>query len=243
VRVLILGGTTEASALARALVERGEDVITSFAGRTASARAVAGATRIGGFGGAEGLAAHLRDEGVDVLLDATHPFAPQMRWHARAAGEQAGVPTLRVERPGWAEEPGDRWQRVPSLAAAATAAAGHRRVFLTTGRTELPVFEPCTETWFLIRTVEPVDAPPGRDSTVIQARGPFALDDERALLDEHRIEAVVTKDSGGDATRAKLLAARERSLPVIVVDRPPNPPGPRVETVAEALAWLDSAGV
>jgi precorrin-6A/cobalt-precorrin-6A reductase len=241
--VLILGGTTEASALARALVDRGEDVTTSFAGRTASARAVAGATRIGGFGGAEGLAAHLVAEAVDVLFDATHPFAPQMRWNARTASEQAGVPTLRVERPGWAEEPGDQWLRVPSLEAAAAEAAGYQRVFLTTGRTELKTFEPCTKTWFLIRTVEPVDSPPGAGSLVIQARGPFALEDERKLLTEHEIEAIVTKDSGGDATRAKLLAARERGLPVIVVDRPPNPPGPRVETVDEALAWLDSAGV
>ncbi len=239
-RVLLLGGTSEATALAQHLAGRDDvEVTTSFAGRTAAPRAPAGRTRIGGFGGAEGLAAHLREEGVDLLVDATHPFAARMRWHAAIAAEATGIPRLRVERPGWTEGPGDRWVRVPDLAAAAEAVRPHRRAFLTTGRQELAPFATCLDTWFLVRAIEAPDPQPLPHAEVVLARGPFTVEDERTLLEQHAVDVVVTKDSGGDATVAKLHAARALGLPVIVVDRPPSPPGPLARSVDEARAWLD----
>ena len=242
VRVLVLGGTSEASGLARALADRpGLEVTTSFAGRTAAPVAAAGRARVGGFGGPAGLARYLRDESVDVLVDATHPFAARMRWHAAAAATDVGIPRLRVERPAWRPQPGDQWVEVADLdaAAAAVTAGGYRRVLLTTGRMELAPFAACPATWFLVRSIERPDPLPLPDAEALVARGPFTVEGELALLDEHRIDAVVTKNSGGDATAAKLTAARRRGLPVVLVERPPSPPGPHATTVAEALAWLD----
>jgi precorrin-6A/cobalt-precorrin-6A reductase len=241
--VLLFGGTSEASALGRVLAGRpGVEVTTSFAGRTTAPRAPAGRTRVGGFGGVSGLVEHVHASGVDVLIDATHPFAARMRWHVAEAAELTGRPRLRVERPGWVAGVGDRWERVPDLAAAAAAvdAAGHRRVLLTTGRNELAPFARCRAAWFLVRTIEPPDPLPLPQAELLLARGPFTVADEGALLDAHRIDAVVTKDSGGGATVAKLVAARERGLPVVVVDRPPSPGGALVRTVAEALRWFDA---
>jgi precorrin-6A/cobalt-precorrin-6A reductase len=241
-RVLLLGGTSEASALARALAVRpGVTVTTSFAGRTSSPVAPAGLTRVGGFGGVGGLVDHLRRGHVDVLIDATHPFAAHMRWHAAEAAAEVGVPRLRVERPAWRPGPGDRWVPVPDLDAAAAAVTdgGYRRVFLSTGRTELAPFARCAGVWFLVRSVEAPDALPLAHAEVVLARGPFALDDELALLGEHAVEAVVTKNSGADATAAKLAAARRLGLPVVMVERPPSPPGPEAQTVEDALAWFD----
>lgn len=238
--MLLLGGTSEASALARSLAARpGVTVTTSFAGRTTAPVAPAGATRVGGFGGPDGLAAYLRAERVDVLVDATHPFAAHMRWHAATAAAAAGIPRLRVERPPWAPVAGDRWTSVADLAGAADAvrAAGHARVFLSTGRTELAPFARC-DCWFLVRSVEaPGDLPLPRVEVVL-ARGPFRYDDELALLRAHGIDAVVTKNSGAAATAAKLAAARTLGLPVVMVERPPSPPGPQAATADEALAWV-----
>jgi precorrin-6A/cobalt-precorrin-6A reductase len=241
--VLVLGGTSEASGLARALAGRpGVEVTTSFAGRTSAPVAAAGRTRVGGFGGPEGLARHLREASVDVLVDATHPFAARMRWHAASAAGAAGVPWLRLERPAWQAVPGDRWVPVADLdaAAAAVTAGGHRRVLLTTGRTELAPFAACPDTWFLVRSVEPPGPLPLPRAEVLLARGPFTVEGELGLLAAHAIDAVVTKNSGGDATAAKLTAARRRGLPVVIVERPPSPPGPHAPTVADALAWLDA---
>jgi precorrin-6A/cobalt-precorrin-6A reductase len=246
VRVLVLGGTTEASGLARVLDGwPGVEVTTSFAGRTTAPRAAAGRTRVGGFGGAAGLARHLRDERVDVLVDATHPFAARMRWHAASAADEVGVPRLRVERPAWRAEPGDRWTPVADLDAAAAAIrdAGYRRALLTTGRMELGPFAACPDTWFLIRSVEEPDtADLARlaAAEVLLGRGPFTVEGERALLAERRIDAVVTKNSGGSATGAKLVAARDLGIPVVIVDRPPSPPGAQAATVADAVTWLST---
>jgi precorrin-6A/cobalt-precorrin-6A reductase len=238
--VLILGGTTEASALARELAGRtGLQVTTSFAGLTDNPRAAAGETRVGGFGGPEGLARHLRDEGVDVLLDATHPFAARMRWNAVDAAAETGVARLRVERPAWRAQPGDCWISVGDLEGAADAVQAHRRAFLTTGRKELAPFAVCRQTWFLVRAIEPPDPMPLADAEVLLDRGPFTVEGERALLVDRAIDVVVAKNSGADATEAKLVAARDLQLPVVMVERPPNPPGPRVETVADALLWFD----
>jgi precorrin-6A/cobalt-precorrin-6A reductase len=240
-RVLVLGGTTEGSALAARLVAYGDiDVITSFAGRTSTPASPGGRLRVGGFGGTDGLARYLADERVDALVDATHPFAAVMRWHARDASDSVGVPCLRVERPGWEAVADDDWRAVADLDAAADAvtAGGFGRVFLTTGRQELAPFARCLDTWFLIRAIEAPRPVPLTRFEVVLSRGPFALDGELTLLRDHRIEAVVTKNSGGSATEAKLVAARELGLPVVMVARPPSPPGPRVESVEAALEWL-----
>ena len=243
-RVLILGGTSEASALAQALVvaDTEVDVITSLAGRTAAPRLPPGRTRIGGFGGVDGLLRYLRDDRIDALIDATHPFAAVMPWNARAAGDAAGVARLRILRPGWLASIGDRWHRVPDLAAAADALRelGARRVFLTTGRQELAPFAGLPDIWFILRSIESPDVPDGLHGEVLLARPPFTVEAERALLTTHRIDVLVTKDSGASATEAKLVAARNVGVPVVMVDRPPAPPGPMVESVPAALVWLAS---
>jgi precorrin-6A/cobalt-precorrin-6A reductase len=240
-RILILGGSTEASTLARALAPLpGCEVVVSYAGRTRARVETPGAVRVGGFGGVDGLVGYLRDTAVDVLLDATHPFAATMPFHAAAAGDATGVPRLRVCRPPWEPVGGDRWHPVPDLAGAAAevVALGARRVFLTTGRQELAPFAGVAGVWFLVRAIEPPDPMPLRDATVVLARGPFAEAGELTLLTEHRIDAVVSKNSGGTAAAAKLAAARRLGLPVVMVERPPTPPGPVAPTADDALGWL-----
>lgn len=242
-RALILGGTTEASELARALDDRvGLDVTTSFAGRTPSPRASAGRSRVGGFGGADGLADYLRRNDVDVLLDATHPFAARMRWHAAEAAVSAEIPRIRVERPPWVATADDQWVAVGDLAEAARAVAGRGRVFLTVGRTALDEFAACDDVWFLVRSINPPEPPGLAGAHAILDRGPFTVEGERALMIEHGIDVVVTKNSGGTAAAAKLSAARELGITVVMVERPPNPIGRRVDTVAAALDWLTELG-
>jgi precorrin-6A/cobalt-precorrin-6A reductase len=242
-RVLLLGGSTEASALARELGARpGIDLTVSYAGRTRERTATPGAIRVGGFGGIDGMVDYLRDERVDLLVDATHPFAAQMPHHAVAAARRAGVPTLRVCRPPWAAGPDDRWQSVPDLDAAAEAlrAQGNVRVFLTTGRQELEPFARVPDAWFLVRAIEAPAVQPLSRASVVLARGPFAEEEERALMVEHRIDVVVSKNSGGGAAAAKLVAARSLGLPVVMVARPPAPDAPTVPTVDDALVWVDA---
>lgn len=239
-KVLLLGGTTEARLLAGELV--GEHAVTvSLAGRVRSPLPLPGTVRVGGFGGVDGLAAWLRAHGTDAVVDATHPFASTMTAHAAAACARADVPLLRLQRPAWSPVPGDDWRPVPDLAAAAEAVAAlGDRVFLTTGRTGLAVFAG-VDRWFLVRSVDPPEPPVPARMRVLLDRGPFTLDGERALLREHAIDVVVTKNSGGDAP--KLAAARERSVPVVVVERPPLPPDVlAVATVAAARAWVSSGG-
>ncbi|MGW4898378.1 cobalt-precorrin-6A reductase [Kitasatospora sp. NPDC004240] len=243
--VLILGGTTEARTLAAALDgDGGRRVTSSLAGRVAEPRLPAGEVRIGGFGGPEGLAAWLREGRVSALVDATHPFAGVMSHNAALAAAAAGVPLLALRRPGWSPVAGDRWHPVDSLAAAADALPGlGRRVFLTTGRQGLAAFAHLDGLHFLARSVDPPEAPMPASTEVLLDRGPFTLDGERAVLREHRIDVLVTKDSGGAATAPKLTAARELGLPVVIVRRPEPPAGvPVAATVTEALHWLDRAG-
>lgn len=238
--VLILGGTTEARALAGALSH--PTVITSLAGRTTSPLLPAGELRIGGFGGADGLAGYLRERRIDVLVDATHPFAERISANAAAASGATGVPLLVLRRPGWLEEPGDDWRRAPSLdAAAAILPTLGQRVFLTTGRQGIAAFAALDECWFLARSVEPPQAPMPTRLEVLLDRGPFTPAGELRLLRDHRIDVLVSKDSGGPA--AKLAAARERGIPVILIDRPPTAPGTAtVRTVEDAIAWLGTQG-
>jgi precorrin-6A/cobalt-precorrin-6A reductase len=241
-KLLILGGSGEAAGLARALAgDARYDATLSLAGRTAEPVRLPGTLRKGGFGGAEGLARALTTERFDLVIDATHPFAVQMKANVIAAAQEAGVPLLAIHRPAWVPRDGDRWILVPSIEAAAAALGDTpRRVFLTTGRMELAPFVGSPHHFYVVRSVEapaPEDLPPR--VALITARGPFHVADETALLETHAIEVIVTKNSGGEATAAKLAAARALQLPVIMVERPELPDAPSVETVAEALAWLE----
>ena len=240
--ILVLGGTAEARELAAALDAQGVALTSSLAGRVANPRLPAGEVRIGGFGGPEALAEWLREHAVRAVVDATHPFAERISASAARASAAAGVPLLRLERPGWCERDGDDWHWVDDLDAAAAAIPGHgERVFLTTGRQGLASFAR-SDAWFLVRCVDPPDPPLPERHEVLLDRGPYTLDGERALIDTHRLDVVVTKDSGGEHTAAKLDAARERGLPVIVVRRPPRPDVSTVGTVAEARDWVAHAG-
>lgn len=240
--ILVLGGTAEARQLATGLHAGGAPVTSSLAGRVRQPRLPQGEVRVGGFGGPEGLARWLRERDAVAAIDATHPFAEGIAATAARGCELAGVPLLRLERPGWSAGPGDRWRWVEDLPGAA-AAVGQlgSRVLLTTGRQGLAAFAPVEEAWFLVRCVDPPEPPLPPRHRLLLDRGPYTLAGELALIDSHRIDLVVTKDSGGEHTAAKLHAARRRELPVIVVRRPPRPDVPSVGTVPEALAWALSA--
>lgn len=243
-RILILGGTAEARALAAALLDAGVAVISSLAGRVARPRLPVGEVRIGGFGGPAALAAWLTEERIAAVVDATHPFAERISASAATACEQARTPLLRLERPGWSSGPGDRWHWVDDLpqADALLVSLGAPRVLLTTGRQGLSAFASNPDAWFLVRCVDPPDpADLPRHHELVLARGPYTLDGELALLEAHAIDVVVTKDSGGPLTEAKLAAARTRGLPVIVVRRPARRDGAAVVTVGEAIAWARRA--
>ncbi|WP_031046276.1 cobalt-precorrin-6A reductase [Streptomyces sp. NRRL F-5650] len=244
--VLILGGTTEARRLAEVLAAEplpGLRVTTSLAGRVSAPRTPPGEVRVGGFGGAEGLAAWLGGHAVDLLVDATHPFAGTISFHAAGAAATARVPMLALRRPGWTPGEGDDWHEAgsPAEAAALLPSLG-RRVFLTTGRTGLAAFAGLDGLWFLVRSVDAPEAPCPPRTEVLLDRGPFTLDGERELLLRHRIDVLVTKDSGGAATAPKLAAAREAGVPVVVVRRPPVPEGvPVVATPEEAARCVREA--
>jgi precorrin-6A/cobalt-precorrin-6A reductase len=236
--ILILGGTAEARALAQQLHDEGIAVTSSLAGRVANPRLPAGAVRIGGFGGPEAFARWLAEHDVAAVVDATHPFAERISASAVAATRAAGVPLLRLHRPGWHERPGDRWHWADDLDAAAAAIAGlGERVLLTTGRQGLAAFADVEAAWFLVRCVEPPDPPLPPRHELLLDRGPYTLEGELALIDGHALDLVVTKDSGGTHTQAKLDAARARDLPVIVVRRPPAPDAPTEESVEGAARW------
>ena len=243
VRILILGGTGEARELAAALVAGGTDVISSLAGRVRQPRLPDGPVRVGGFGGADGLAAFLRDEGITHLIDATHPFAAAITANAAQAGAEAGVPRLVLCRPAWEADPA--WETVTDIRAAAQAVARWpgRDVFLTTGRRDLAEFAADGRHRFLVRTVDPPDGPVPARMTLILDRGPYTVESESALIREHRIGLLVTKNSGGPMTTAKLTAARDLGVEVVMVARPSLPPGSTaVATVRDALRWLDADG-
>jgi len=212
-------------------------VISSLAGRVANPRLPAGETRVGGFGGPDELARWIEEHEIAAVVDATHPFAQRISASAAVACPQAGVPLLRLERPGWDEREGDRWLWVDDLADAAVASRGHR-VLLTTGRQGLAAFAGVDDAWFLVRCVDPPDPPLPPDHELLLDRGPYELEGELALIDAHDIDLVVTKDSGGPHTVAKLDAARRRGLPVVVVRRPKRIDVPTVPTVADALEWV-----
>ena len=242
-RLLILGGTAEGRALASAAEARfgaSLQVISALAGVTRTPLLPAGAVRIGGFGGSEGLAAYLRAERIGLLVDATHPFATRISAQAREAAAQAGAARLVLARPPWRQIAGDRWIEVATVAdAPAAIPAAARRVFLTVGARALAPFAGRDDLWFLVRLVdEPAEPIPLARHRLICARGPFAEADERALLAAHGIDCLVTRASGGDATAGKLAAARAFGLPVVLVRRPDPPPGTQAATVADAIDWI-----
>jgi precorrin-6A/cobalt-precorrin-6A reductase len=239
-RILILGGTTEASALAARLAGRSDfSPLLSMAGRTSDPRPMPIPTRIGGFGGVAGLARFLLEEKIEAVIDATHPFAAVMSRNAAAACVQAQVPLLALRRPAWRPQDGDRWNEVTSIGEAVQAFGdAPRRVFLTVGRLELASFAAAPQHTYLVRTIEPIgDALPVPNIITIQDRAPFDEAAERMLMERERIDVVVTKNSGGSATYPKIAAARSLGLPVIVVARPEKPSD--VEEVASAEAALD----
>ena len=239
--VLILGGTTEASDIARGLTDDpAMRAVLSLAGRTRAPSLPAVATRRGGFGGVDGLARYLRDYEVDALVDATHPFAAQMSRHALEAAALAGVRRLAVIRPAWQSQPGDDWTAVLTMPDAVQALGPlPRRVFLAVGRQELAPFTAAPWHSYLIRSIEPPDPgdlPPC--ARCIAARGPFEPEAERRLLRDEGIEVLVAKNAGGTAAVAKLTAARDLGLPIVMVARPSAVPGQSVADAAGALAWL-----
>jgi precorrin-6A/cobalt-precorrin-6A reductase len=241
-RVLLLGGTTEAAQMARALAKAGVDAVYSYAGRTESPVAQPLPVRVGGFGGSEGLAAYLKAEGISHMIDATHPFAAQMSRNAVEACAATHTPLIALERETWQAVEGDNWQHVPDLAgAAASLGATPRRVFLAIGRQNLDAFASATQHHYLLRLVDPPTEPlPLPHAEAVIARGPFTVEGDRALLRDHRIDIIVAKNAGGAGAEAKLVAARELGLPVILIDRPQVPVRRVARTVGEVMAWLGS---
>jgi precorrin-6A/cobalt-precorrin-6A reductase len=240
-RLSILGGTGDAVKLASLAIDLpGLTVITSLAGRTSTPKSLVGDVRIGGFGGEAGLVTYLQTEQIDLLIDATHPFAAQISQHAAGAATQVGIPRLMLIRPGWRRLPEDSWIEVASIEASVRAIpASAQRIFVTIGRQQLAPFASLTDKWCLMRSIDPPDPsiplPPGK---LLLDRGPFSLDRERKLLREYQIQAIVSKNSGGDATYAKMIAARELNLPVVMVQRPIAPEGESVADVDGAIEWL-----
>jgi precorrin-6A/cobalt-precorrin-6A reductase len=241
-RVLILGGTTEARQLAERLAPRRDlDVTLSLAGRTSNPILHPVPLRIGGFGGAQGLADHLEVERIDRLIDATHPYAAVMSGHAADAAPMSGVPLLALRRSAWTAVAGDRWTEVADIRAAAHALGPMpRNTFLAVGRNEIAAFAAAPQHCYLVRSVDAVEPPLAvPHATYIRARGPFREEDDRALLAAHAIDVVVSKNSGGAAAYGKIAAARALGIEVILLRRPVLPDVPAVATIDEAVAWLD----
>ena len=241
-QILILGGTSEARQLAGRLADRRDLKVTlSLAGRTAHPAAQPVPVRVGGFGGIDGLAAYLANQHIDVLVDATHPYAATMAAHAAEAAARMKVPIVALRRKAWTAIAGDNWMEVADIGGAVVAlGASPRRVFLAIGRKEVGAFATAPQHDYLIRSVEPVVPPLAVPrARYLVARGPFAEADERALLSGHRSEVVVAKNSGGTATYGKIVAARTLGIEVVMLRRPALPSVPAVESVADAVAWID----
>ncbi|WP_294332788.1 cobalt-precorrin-6A reductase [uncultured Sphingomonas sp.] len=243
--VLLLGGTTEASALARLLAARGIPATLSYAGRTENPRPQPVSVRVGGFGGIEGLAAYLREHRITHLVDATHPFAATMSGNAVAAAALAGVPLLALTRAAWMPRPDDRWQHVADIEAAVDALAGPaRRILLALGRVHVEAFAAQPQHRYVLRFVDMPAIPPALpDHHLVVDRGPFTPEGDRALMEAHSIDLVVCKNAGGSGAEAKLIAARALGVPVLMIDRPILPPREEVTDPQAVLDWLDHAPV
>ncbi|MBE1283985.1 MAG: cobalt-precorrin-6A reductase [Rhodobacteraceae bacterium] len=239
-RTLLLGGTTEASRLARALADSNADAVFSYAGRTASPVVQPLPTRVGGFGGVEGLVRYLQDECITHVVDATHPFAAQMSAHAVDACGQAGVDLAGFERAPWESSGGDKWFHVRDIASAVEVLPEEgARVFLAIGKQNLDAFSVKPANHYLLRLVDaPTGALPLPDASVVVARGPFDVDTDTALMRDHAITHLVAKNAGGGGAEAKLTAARSLGVPVVMIDRPNVPPRRILRTVEQVMAWL-----
>lgn len=244
-RILILGGTREAVELAERLHERDDlQIVSSLAGRTHTPHLPPGEVRVGGFGGAVGLRNYLERERIDLIVDATHPFAERMHSNAVEASRTGGVPLLRLERPVWQPQAGDHWIMAESAEHAAKLAPHHgKRAFLTTGVKDLGAFRDIEPVWFLVRLVEPPDGPlPLRHAELIRGRGPFGAADEETLMRHHDIDLLISKESGGDATYGKIEAARKLEIPVIMIRRPAPATGVEIAaSINAAIAWIDAS--
>ena len=241
---MILAGTPAATQLANAVAERGLTGTVSFAGRVERPKRQPLPQRIGGFGGVAGLVEYLSAQNVTHVIDATHPFAAQMSRNAVAACAEARVPLLALTRAPWEAQSGDRWACVPDIAGA-VAALGQpaKRVMLAVGRMHLAEFAPHPQHFYLLRLVDPPSAPPPfPDNHVLVSRGPFSRADDRALMEQHRIDLVVSKNAGGTGAYAKIAAARTLGLPVIMIDRPDLPAQQKAHSVQEALDWIGHTG-
>ena len=238
--VLVLGGTTEASALAAELARHAIAATLSYAGRVRNPRAQPVAVRVGGFGGAQGLADYLRVNAVTHLVDATHPFAATMSGNAVRAAAMAGLPLIALTRPAWAPVAGDRWHTVADIDAAVIALAGPaRRIMLATGRMHVEAFAAQPQHHYLLRFVDAPDVAPALPHhTLVVDRGPFDVAGDVRLMRDHAIDVVVSKNAGGSGAEAKLVAARQLSVPIIMIDRPVIPARAQVDSVADVLRWL-----
>lgn len=239
--ILVLGGTTEASALAAMLAARGDAAVLSYAGRVANPKVQPISVRVGGFGGVDGLVGYLLAQGVTHLVDATHPFAARMSANAVVAAERAGVAHIALTRPAWVSGEGDRWTRVTDIEAAVAALGGpSRRVMLALGRMHVDAFAAQPQHDYLLRFVDAPDRTPGlpRHHLVVD-RGPFDVEGDRRLMAAHGIEIVVCKNAGGTGAQAKLGAARALGIPVIMIDRPVLPARLEVQAAADVLHWID----
>ncbi len=239
----MLGGTTEATALCRALAEAGIPGVFSLAGRVARPLRQPLPMRVGGFGGAAGLVAYLRAEGITHVVDATHPFAAGMSANAVAGCAEAEVPLVALTRPAWEPVAGDRWTRVADIASAVAALDRPRcRVMLAVGRMHVDDFAVRPEHFYLLRLVDPPEGALGfPDCHVVVDRGPFTEAGDLALMQAHRIELVVSKNSGGTGAAAKLAAARQLGLEVVMIDRPAIPARRELHEVGAVLDWIHHA--
>ncbi|MFP1644624.1 cobalt-precorrin-6A reductase [Pontitalea aquivivens] len=244
-RILLLGGTTEASRLAAELARARLPAVFSYAGRTGAPVAQPLPTRVGGFGGVAGLAAFLRDQAISHVIDATHPFAAGISGNAIAACAETGTPLLALERTPWTAGPGDRWTAVPDIAAAVAALPDSpARVFLAIGKQNLAPFAAKPQHHYLLRLVDPPEGPlPLPDARAVIARGPFDAAGDTALLRAHAITHVVAKNAGGTGAAAKLTAARTLGLAVILIDRPALPARETAASVAQVMDWLARHGI
>ena len=244
INLLILGGTTEATALGGAVAAAGLTGIVSFAGRVERPRRQPLPQRVGGFGGIDGLRDYIVRNGVTHVVDATHPFAAQMSCNAVAACAHANIPLIALTRAPWCAQSGDDWIHVPDIEGAVGALdRAPARVMLAVGRMHLDAFAPNPQHFYLLRLVDPPgNPPPFPDHHVLVSRGPFTLADDRALMEAHGIDLVVSKNAGGTGAYAKIEAARALGLPVIMIDRPAIPARTEAYGVADVMAWLGHAG-
>ena len=243
-RALILGGTAESRELALLLLQSGWRVTSSLAGRVEEPKLPLGEVRIGGFGGPPGLARWLMDHEVDLVVDATHPFAEKISISAAEATRATGIPLIALHRPAWTPENYDEWIYVNDMEEAARIAERYHHIFLTIGRQKLAPFANDSHNLYVIRSVDPPEGPLPKRHRLILSRGPFSVQDEKQLMRDNQIDALVTKNSGGSLTYAKIVAARQLGIPVIMVQRPPLPGGSRITAVHTASdAYIAAHGL